>query len=125
MTAECPYTLQWDAPFPLKIATSHTGIWTPSNTWFPGFTQVLNPNGNGNVTLVSSAKTSSAVLAGLTSVTDRPTDHATRSVTIGRIYVRSTASLRCSLKMETRHPVEGYFGSVFLAIRNHFRVMAA
>jgi len=25
-----------------------------------------------------------------TSVTDRPTDHATRSVTIGRIYVRST-----------------------------------
>jgi len=24
-------------------------------------------------------------------VTDRPTDHATRSVTIGRIYVRSTA----------------------------------
>ena len=29
--------------------------------------------------------------AGLTSVTDRPTDHATRSVRIGRIYVRSTA----------------------------------
>jgi len=24
-------------------------------------------------------------------VTDRPTDHTTRSVTIGRIYVRSTA----------------------------------
>jgi len=23
--------------------------------------------------------------------TDRPTDHATRSVTVGRIYVRSTA----------------------------------
>jgi len=29
--------------------------------------------------------------AGLTTVTNRPTDHATRSVTIGRIYVRSTA----------------------------------
>jgi len=33
--------------------------------------------------------------AGLTTVsdrqTDRPTDHATRSVTIGRIYIRSTA----------------------------------
>ena len=28
---------------------------------------------------------------GLTSVTDRPTDHASRSVRIGRIYVRSTA----------------------------------
>ena len=37
----------------------------------------------------------SAVVAGLTSVTnrqtDRPTDHATRSVTIGRIYVRNTS----------------------------------
>jgi len=22
-TAECPYTLQWDAPLPLKIAPSH------------------------------------------------------------------------------------------------------
>ena len=32
-----------------------------------------------------------AVFAGLSSVTDRPTDHATRSVRIGRIYVRSTA----------------------------------
>jgi len=29
--------------------------------------------------------------AGLTSVTDRLTDHATWSVTTGRIYVRSTA----------------------------------
>ena len=38
----------------------------------------------------------SAVFAGLTIVsdrqTDRPTDHATPSVTIGRIYVRSTAT---------------------------------
>jgi len=38
---------------------------------------------------------SSAVFAGLTSVidrqTDRPTDHTTWSVTIGRVYVRSTA----------------------------------
>ena len=29
VTAECPYILQWDAPFPLKIAPSHGGIWTP------------------------------------------------------------------------------------------------
>jgi len=39
-----------------------------------------------------------AVFAGLTSVTGRqthwPTDHTTRSVTIGRIYVRSTAMRR-------------------------------
>jgi len=36
----------------------------------------------------------SVVLAGLTTVTDRPTDrptdHATRSVTVGRIYIRDT-----------------------------------
>ena len=36
----------------------------------------------------------SSVFAGLTSVTDRPIDHDTRSVTIGRIYVRSTTMMR-------------------------------
>jgi len=51
-----------------------------SNTWFPGPTQVLNLKGSSIGT---------AVFAGLTSVTDRLTDHATRSVRIGRIYVRS------------------------------------
>jgi len=49
-------------------------------------TQVLNSNG---------ISIGSAVFAGLTSVTDRQTDrqtdHATRSLTIDRIYVRSTA----------------------------------
>jgi len=34
---------------------------------------------------------SSAVVAGLTIVICRQTDHATRSVTVGCIYVRSTA----------------------------------
>jgi len=29
MTAECPYTLQWEAPFPLKIAPFRGGICTP------------------------------------------------------------------------------------------------
>ena len=58
------------------------GSGPPSNTWFPGPTRVLNPNG---------ISIGSAVLAGLTSVTDRPTDHATQSVTINRIYIRSTA----------------------------------
>jgi len=46
MTAEWPYTLQWDAPFPLKTDLSHGGgSGPPSNIWFPGPTQVLNPNG--------------------------------------------------------------------------------
>jgi len=62
MTAECPYTLQWDAPFPLKIALFHRGIWTPSNTWFLGAPRVLNPNG---------ISIGAAVFVGLTSVTDR------------------------------------------------------
>jgi len=59
------------------------GIWTLSNTWFPGPIRVLNPNG---------ISIGSAIFAGLTSVTDRPTDHATRLVTIDHIYayIRST-----------------------------------
>ena len=75
MTAECTYTLQWDAPSPLKIAASHGGSGPPSNTWLLGPTRVLNPNG---------ISIGSAVFAGLTSVTDRaldrPTGHATPSV---------------------------------------------
>jgi len=94
MTAECPYTLQWDAPLPLKIAPSHSVFGPPSNTWFLVPTRVLNPNG---------ISIGEDVFAGLTNVTDsptdrqtvrqtyRPTDHATRSVTRGRILVRSTA----------------------------------
>jgi len=83
MTVECPYTLQWDAPFlTLKIAPSYGGSEPQSNTWSLEPTQVLNLNG---------ISISSAVFARLTSVTDRPTDHATRSLTIDRIYVRSTA----------------------------------
>jgi len=88
MTAQCPYTLQWDAPYPLKIAPSHGGSGLPSNIWFPGSTRVLNANG---------ISIGSAVLAWLTSVTDRQTDRQTtlltRSVTIDRIYVRSTGDM--------------------------------
>jgi len=60
----------------------------PSNTWFPGPTGVLNPNG---------ISIGSAVFAGLTSVTDRqtniPTDHAIRSV---RLHVHKWYG-RCSV----------------------------
>ena len=85
-TTECSYTLQWDAPFPLKIAPSYGGS---------GPHLIHGPE--------SSTKTASRLVqpffAGLISVshrptdrhTDGPTDHdATRSVTIGRIDVRST-----------------------------------
>ena len=82
-------TLQWAVPSSLKITPSY-GPWgdldPPSNTWFPGPTRVLNPN---------SILIGSAALAGLTNVTDRPTDHATWSLTIDR---RSTyVVLRCGL----------------------------
>ena len=77
-------------PLPLKIASTHGGSGLLSNTWFPGPTRVLNPNG---------ISVGSAVFGGLTSVTERPTDRptdrprcsATRWVAIGRIYLRSTA----------------------------------
>ena len=70
---------------PQNLPLPMGGSGPPANTWFPRPTQVLNPNGSS---------IDAAVFAGLTSVTDqqtdRPTDHATRSVRIGRIYVRST-----------------------------------
>jgi len=79
MTAECPYTLQWFAFFPLKIAPSHVDIWTWCNTWFNGPTRVLNPNGNLIV---------SAIFAGLTSVTHWQTDRPRYSVRCGIIMHR-------------------------------------
>jgi len=78
-------------PFPLKIAALHWGSGPPSNTWFPRPTLVCNPSGIWMVP---------AVFVGLTSVTDRPTDHTTRSITIGRIYICSTA-MRPNNKMTT------------------------
>jgi len=76
-----PYTLHWATPSP-KNCHFPRGICTPFNTWFLGSTRVHNPKG----ILIGSA-----IFAGLTSATDRPTNHATRSVTVGSIYVCSTA----------------------------------
>jgi len=66
MTAECSYTLQWNAPSPLKIPL-------PAGD--------LDP-------FSSSIKMASRVTD---RQTDQLTDQATRSVTTVRIYVRSTA----------------------------------
>jgi len=42
--AECPYSLQWDAPFP-KNCPFPWRIWTLSNMMpFPGLTKALNLN---------------------------------------------------------------------------------
>ena len=79
------------------------GIGTPSNAWLLGPARVHNSNG---------MSIGSAVFAGLTTVTerqtdwltdgviDRLTDHATRSVTIDRIYVHVV--LRCGLITKCR-----------------------
>ena len=83
MTAECPYTLQCEEPFPRQNCPFPQGDLDPSNTWLFGPTRVLNLNG---------ISIHSAIFAGLTSVTeDRSTHHATQSVTTGRIDVRTIA----------------------------------
>jgi len=97
MTAECANTLQRFACFPVKIALYHIGIWSSCNTWFIGFTRVLNPNDNMIV---------SAVFAVLTSVTDlqsdRQTDRPRYSVRCGIVmrnyggYVKTTHSFHVS-----------------------------
>jgi len=84
-----PRDVQCDAPFPLKIAPLHGG----SGPYI--IHGSLGPSKSSTQTSISIGP---AVFAGLTSVTDRQTDrqpdrltdHATRSVTIDRIYVRST-----------------------------------
>jgi len=43
-TAECPYTLQWIAPSPLKTVHSPGGSGPPSNIRFLWPTRVLSPN---------------------------------------------------------------------------------
>jgi len=67
-------------PSPPQNCPSHGGSGSLSNTWFLGPTWPHNPNG---------ILMGSTVFAWLTTVTvrltDRQTDHATRSVTIGRI----------------------------------------
>jgi len=62
--------------FALKIAAFAWESGPPSNTWFLGPTRVHIPDG---------ISIGSAVFPGLMVVTDRPTDHATPSVAIGRI----------------------------------------
>ena len=80
MTAKCTYTLQWDAPFPPQNCPFP---WGDLNTQYMVPWAHPSPQPNG-------ISIGAAVFAGLTSVTDRRTDHTTRSVTIGRIYLRST-----------------------------------
>jgi len=91
LTVQCPCTLQWTVPSPSTLPVPRESE-LPSNTWFLRPTPVLNSNG---------ISIGLAVFAGLTTVTDRPRDHAIRSVTIGRIYegLYVVCLRRCSLKI--------------------------
>jgi len=73
MTTQRPYTLQWFACSPIKIAPSHVGILNSCNTWFIWPTRVRIANGNLIV---------SAVFARLTSVTDRTERQTYRQTTL-------------------------------------------
>ena len=88
----------WAAPFPLQIARSHGGSGPPCNTWLLELTRVQSPNG---------ISIGSAVLAGPWSW---QTDHTTLSVTIGRIYIRSTA-----MHSNNKNPFR--FGSINPSLR--------
>ena len=81
LMAESPYTYN-GLFFPPKLPHAMGGSGPPSNAWFPGPTRVLNTNG---------ISIGSAIFAGLTSVTNRLTDHATQSVYC--IYVCSTGDV--------------------------------
>jgi len=79
VTAKCPCTLQW-APLSPKLPLPIARSGTPSNLFFEPI-WAHNPNG---ISIGSSNLQGSLVWQ-----TDRPTDHATWSVTVNRIYVRS------------------------------------
>jgi len=68
-------------------------VLSPKNSPFWGiFTHLIHGSLSSPVPTTQTASRSvQPFLAGLTTVRDRQTDHATRSVTTGCIYVRSTA----------------------------------
>jgi len=71
LTADSRYTSQRADPFPLKIDPSSGSLGQPESS-----------------TQMASQSVQSFLHGSLLWQTDRPTDRATRSVTIGRIYVR-------------------------------------
>jgi len=81
ITAESPYTLQWDTTFPLKIALFHGGIWTPSNTWFLGLTR--------GSTQTAPRSVQPFLQGSLVWQTDRQTDRPRYSVGNNRPHLRT------------------------------------
>jgi len=92
MTVECPYTLQWDAPFPQKTCPFRWGSGPhlihgslgPSESSTPTASRSVQLFLQGSLVWQTDRQTNRQT-------TDRSTDYATPSVTIGRTYVCSTA----------------------------------
>jgi len=78
VTAESPSTLQYVPPH--QSCPFAWEMWTPSNTWFLRPIQIHKPNG---------ISIGSAVIAGLTLVTNRPTDRPRYSVCKNRPHLRT------------------------------------
>ena len=89
---ECPYTLQWSAPFPTQNCPFLCGVWAPSNTWFLEPNRAHNPNG---------ISIGSAVLQGLLLwQTDRRTDRLRYSVGNNRSHLADAdAAMRPNNKL--------------------------
>ena len=89
LTAQCPYTLQWAAPRPLKIAPSHGRSGPHPTHGFLGGAPESTPQ-------MASQSNEQLFQGSQSCQTDR---HTTSSVTIGRIYV----VLRCGLIIHNNH----------------------
>jgi len=71
--------LTMGCPFPLKIAPSHRGIWTPSNTWFPGpthFCTAYSRLSRESLYFTTRVKMQLMRLKQWLAVTDKPMQHA-------------------------------------------------
>ena len=84
MTTECPYTLYSDAPFPPQNCPCLSGDLDPHVIHGS-----LDPSESSTQTASRSVQL--FLQGSLVWQTDQPTDHATRSVTVCRIYICRTA----------------------------------
>jgi len=84
MTAVCPYTLQWDAPFPKNL---HLPKGDLDSHLIHGS---MSPPDPQLKVQTASRSVQPLLQRSLVWQMDRRTDHATRLVTIGRICIRST-----------------------------------
>jgi len=106
MSIECPYTLQWDDPFPSKLPVPMGGSGThlirgslgPAESSTQTASGLVQPFLQGSLVWQTDRQT------------DRPTDRPRYSVGNNRPH------LRCNLKMENGHPVEDPFGREFSSI---------